>query len=549
MQIKKPEFSFDAKSAFDYQLLAAIAILALMSSVFVGADFTRPAQVLSLIASNLFAFTVLFFFVFVTKKFVLFLKVEKFSLATVTLYGAVVGMAKGALTGIGMVWAGVEPGLLFSISSRVWQTLMIGLLLIPAAAFLANLRHRFSLERESLLSERVRRESSDSYYSDSLREIVALAKTKLRSATSIGDKEHLAAQVRDIVSNQLRPLSHEIWAREAKLRPGYGFKSLINEAIIKEVYRPVLVPLLWMITTFIPYILFFGYPDGAALSLARSLALVVIFLIAGKIRVRTVRTAWLKFALVVFAAMLIHQYLNELVVGYPAFPLELLGIPVSNMIWIAELMLLSGMIRVFIARGKDVRSALNELVGSNSDMEVWQKQAMMQDRALAQFLHGHLQSRLMATAIRLEQERGVQTLPEDIDLVERVLEDSIARFSNPKNMTLREMEKELLKSWSGLIELEINLRAKSAEVRQVNTIYEVVDEAITNALRHGFAEKISVDIAQEANSFVITIIDDGTGPRSGQKGLGSYFFDSVALDWRLARGDEVGSVLRVTLAG
>ncbi len=545
---KKLTFSFDAKSAFDYQLLAGIASLALMSSIFVGADFTRPVQVLSLLASNIFAFALLFLVVWLTKQIVIYLKIEKFNLLVVVVYGGLIGMGKGALTGIGMVWAGVEPGILFSISSRVWQTLMIGILLVPAAAFLANLRFRFSQERQQLLSEKVRRESSESYYSESLREIVAQAKEKLRSASSLQAKEQLAAQIRDIVSQDLRPLSHEIWAREAARRPGFGFKSLVDEAIIFEVYRPFLVPFLWMVTTFIPYILFFGFPDGAYLSLARAVSLTVIFYLASLVKVSSLRAAWVKFGLVVVFAMFVHQFLNEIVVGYPAFPLELLGIPVSNLILITQLMLLSGLIRVFISRGNEVRSELKDLVGKDSDLEKWQQQAMMKDRRLAQFLHGHLQSRLMATAIRLEQERGVQTLPEDIDLVERVLEDSVARFTSPKSESLSNLKDELDRSWSGLIDLKLDFRVDEISTEAVNTLSELIDEAITNSLRHGFAQSVKVEVFREDGNLVLKVTDDGTGPRAGAKGLGSYFFDSVALDWRLERG-VVGSVLRVVFAG
>lgn len=548
MPTKKLNFSFEAKSAFDYQLLAGIASLALMSSIFVGADFTRPAQVISLLASNIFAFTVLFLVVWSTKQIVLAWKVERLSLFAVVLFGALIGMGKGALTGIGMVWAGVEPGLLFSISSRVWQTLMIGILLVPAAAFLANLRFRFNEERQQLLSEKVRRDSSDSYYADSLVEIVANAKKKLRTAKSLAAKEQLADQIRNIVSQDLRPLSHQIWAREAARRPGYGFRSLLNEAVIKEVYRPFLVPILWLVTTFIPYILFFGFPDGAYLSGARAMSLTVIFYLASLIKVPNLTLAWIKFGLVALLAIVVHQLLNEIVVGYPVFPIELIGIPISNLIWIVQLMLLSGIIRVFITRGKEIRSELRDLVEEGSSLEDWQKQALIKDRQLAQFLHGHLQSRLMATAIRLEQEKGVQTLPEDIDLVERVLEDSVARFISPRSKTLSDLKEELNKSWSGLIDLELNFMVDQLAPSTVNTLSELIDEGITNALRHGFAHKVRVELFRESGNLVLTIADDGTGPRSGTKGLGSYFFDSVALDWRLDRG-EVGSVLRVVFAG
>jgi hypothetical protein len=539
-------FRFESKSAFDYQILAGVASLALISSIFLGADFLRPYQVFSLLLANIFSFTVLFVIVFVVKKSLAHFEVKSFGIAAAVAMGAIIGTGKGALTGAGLYWLGIESELSTAIYSRAWQTLILGAILIPVAFFLSNLRSQFAEERTTLLLEKVRRESSDSYYAESLREVIGSIKQRLKSITGTAAKEDLAREIRRIVSEEIRPLSHEIWARESRRTPGFGFRSLISEAVFKESYRPFLIPLVWMVTTLIPYIAYFGYPEGAYLGFWRAALFALILLAAWFVPVKKLWQAWLKFSTVVLGTTVLHQTLNQAVANIPTFSIELIGNPLSNLVWIAELMLLSGIIRVFFARGRGIRSELQDLVGFEKDLESWQSQTILKDRKLAQFLHGHLQARLVATAIQLEQ--GNESSIDDMQLVDRVLDDSLYKFSSQAPENLVELRQGLLETWSGILEIRVNFETREPRAKLLGTLSEVIDEAITNSLRHGFAEKVSIFLHNDGSNVVLVVSDDGIGPRAGARGLGSHFLDSVALDWALEAGD-VGARLRVVFAG
>ena len=77
--------------------------------------------------------------------------------------------------------------------------------------------------------------------------------------------------------------------------------------------------------------------------------------------------------------------------------------------------------------------------------------------------------------------------------------------------------------------------------KQLEEVREVMNEGIANALRHGFASRVTVTLGPGPE---ITISDDGTGPRDGVPGLGSTFFDSISQDWQLSATDA-GSILRL----
>lgn len=51
-------------------------------------------------------------------------------------------------------------------------------------------------------------------------------------------------------------------------------------------------------------------------------------------------------------------------------------------------------------------------------------------------------------------------------------------------------------------------------------IYRIIQEGLTNAIRHGKADRIEIDISKLHNIITVTIQDNGTGCRNIKKGFG-----------------------------
>jgi anti-sigma regulatory factor (Ser/Thr protein kinase) len=83
-----------------------------------------------------------------------------------------------------------------------------------------------------------------------------------------------------------------------------------------------------------------------------------------------------------------------------------------------------------------------------------------------------------------------------------------------------------------------------SESKELETIREVINEGIANAVRHGFATEVSITVADGSE---IVIIDNGTGPRDGKAGLGSAYFSSVSTSWSL-QATPAGAKLTVNLS-
>jgi anti-sigma regulatory factor (Ser/Thr protein kinase) len=105
------------------------------------------------------------------------------------------------------------------------------------------------------------------------------------------------------------------------------------------------------------------------------------------------------------------------------------------------------------------------------------------------------------------------------------------------------------KSWLGFLDLEISQSGSSLKAlpqSAINSVAQVIDEAIGNAWRHGKATEMKISVAKAGRQLKLTAKDNGVGPLNGQKGLGSALYDSVAGSaWSLEK--RVGSGTTLTL--
>ena len=74
----------------------------------------------------------------------------------------------------------------------------------------------------------------------------------------------------------------------------------------------------------------------------------------------------------------------------------------------------------------------------------------------------------------------------------------------------------------------------------------VAEEGVANAVRHGFASSVKISFVYSDSDLIISIRDDGTGPRQGLPVIGTAFFTAISDDWVL-KDTGSGSVLRLVL--
>ena len=84
-----------------------------------------------------------------------------------------------------------------------------------------------------------------------------------------------------------------------------------------------------------------------------------------------------------------------------------------------------------------------------------------------------------------------------------------------ENNTLKEALIKIIREYEAISNLEIHLRYEwdniDLDIAKEDIVFRVIQESITNSVRHGHAKPIGIDLLEEEEAYVMTIQDDGVG--------------------------------------
>lgn len=165
-------------------------------------------------------------------------------------------------------------------------------------------------------------------------------------------------------------------------------------------------------------------------------------------------------------------------------------------------------------------------------------------RELGLVLHGSVQASLTRAAIVLDrwgETLDPQTLPAVISEVGAALDGVVSALDLRDHLQvgLEAVVRDRLRLWDGAIDCRASISEEAAAATDgavAKVVGEVVGEAVTNAVRHGQAETVEVDVALEGDWICVRVWDDGLGPvgtRHLGAGLGTLGDSGVS--WSLER--------------
>ena len=172
----------------------------------------------------------------------------------------------------------------------------------------------------------------------------------------------------------------------------------------------------------------------------------------------------------------------------------------------------------------------------------------------AVFIHGKILTRLAATSLKLE----TAVKRDDSLSFNESIKSLLSFLSNPETdfvFKLHDLETEIdsrLSPWRGLIEVSLHIDQSIRSMRhsRVREVGQVIEELISNSIRHGKASKISLKITASGDKEIqIESVDDSIiAPSMANKnsGLGTVIFN-LASDgrWEIVRD---GLLTRFTLS-
>ena len=175
-------------------------------------------------------------------------------------------------------------------------------------------------------------------------------------------------------------------------------------------------------------------------------------------------------------------------------------------------------------------------------------------RELAKYLHGTIQSRLMASAMALEKagrKGDKKALERELaQAYESLRVPSAAYFAAPEANFKAEINK-VVSKWNDLVKIKVKIDKGIGDVDSAKSqeIGNAINEGISNSFRHGHASNVSISIDKDKFGIRVLVIDDGDGPMGGKGGLGTEWFNAISgSSWSLVPGKgNKGAILELRI--
>ena len=368
----------------------------------------------------------------------------------------------------------------------------------------------------------------------------------LQEQVQIGDAKTIAQKLNAMLTEEVRPISDSLAEEAKKLQikiPKVVIERLPDPNVridLADTIRPVaasmMVFMAWLMISQIVL------PNATALDV---LFASITFLIA--------------LSLVKFLTKPLKQLNRNQLFLWSAFPGYLAAIPGYLLLYqiphdemgkvlLPTFLVFGGFTNIIfcyaliLERGrKAVESRLKDVV-QNFEVEnkLFEQKLWVAKHAWYTLLHGEVQSALTAASMRAAAKSELDStdrakIAEDLGRASRAL-------ANPSNVQvdLFESLEALKETWLGIIDIKLEVSPQALKAINESSelpivLNEVLKESVTNAVRHGGAKNIIIEIGLlETGNLEIIARNDGSRPlKESADGVGSKIFSTLCLSTSL----------------
>jgi signal transduction histidine kinase len=377
------------------------------------------------------------------------------------------------------------------------------------------------------------------------------------------DKKALASEVKSLLQDQVRPISNSFrTSAKALANPNLG-KSVSRLSLFRlpSLVQPYLALRPFLIALSMFAILPFGlyaFEDDSWITTGMGISAVVyvaILFIRFLLSKAEPMPLWVGSASLIVMEVLLLLVIGELLTfaGFPDRSLP--GVMV-----IVTIVLLAAVAFTAITAVQDYNrdDFISQLKKNNNrierDLAILNQRLWVERREWALRIHGTIQASLTAALARLSQPGGLNK--KDVTLVREHIGQARKGLSqnNSNAFNLADALKETTKTWRGILEIKTDFRSPAAKTLLSDRwasvcANEIIKESVSNSMRHGKAEKVTIRFESAQPGFIEIIAeDDGKGlPRQFKPGLGSQLLDEIAFPWSLVKRPEGGTILRARI--
>ena len=142
-------------------------------------------------------------------------------------------------------------------------------------------------------------------------------------------------------------------------------------------------------------------------------------------------------------------------------------------------------------------------------------------RRLSQKLHGAVQSDVLALQLSIDAAQTIDSVELE-DEVLTIIEKARDEFLADTELSLANRLKSLTDQWAFVAEVVVTNSCQDLSPLQESVCFMLIQEAVTNSVRHGSATSIEVKLSSEKPGvFNLSVVDNGTGPLAKSSKLGS----------------------------
>lgn len=457
-----------------------------------------------------------------------------FSPSLVLGVAVVIGILKAVFTTFFLNLLALETDPYQHLVSRLPGAVTASLITITSISMFASMAMIYRAEQQRILLSRVSKQQSalTSAVFEELEGWLAELHSQSTLERNLGDSRGLILRM---LEEKIKPLSKEIWARESKGLRSFEFKDLLQQTVFQDPYPAFLLALLLpFVTPIWPAIISGDWAQVGVEGLqitAIWAAFTILNSLKGKLKkpILAIATGGVIALVAALAGYAIPVILGEESPASSVFTMIFLGgfLPTMALVFGFG----KSFISASIEQDKHQQNELNDLSAWNTT----ELDAILASRELAAALHGKIQNQMLLSVSRISA--GETTLVQELDEVEELVNSLKISIYDGSNVPIQE----LIDSFSEFIKVEIS--SPSPEIPRAKA--RIIEEAISNAYRHGRASMVNVSLDLEQSHLVVA--DNGLGPTNGARGLGSVIYDSAG-NWELLALKNGGSQLNLHFA-
>ena len=529
-------------------VLVGIPIVVILSVMFAG-DYTWDQYILTFLRNILIFGYVLIVSELARRTIFSRIKQQPANPLLVLSFGALLGATVYLLT--------EATGLLLSVPvepvgvGSILISALIGSFVVALGSLLEKLRRwsrirrRLNLERQADAVDKEQIAAQLSMVFSDLSADVSRKFNELRMNRAITSKESLER----VITECIKPLSRSLTSLTRPTARYFVIRGTTSEALA---LRPFQAPTAVALVFSAGFLLVNALLGNGNLALEPAL---IGFLIVSVVLNFSERL-WPKFgrgkgllAIVTVASALaaIVTPINQYYLLSSFEPVRLLAGWLLNLTVIATILVISATVAY---RPKSTNSEYAQILDANAGGALRQAFNALIYRRLSQKLHGAVQSDVLALQLSIddsllsaskELERNV------LEIIEKARQDFLSETEKP----LGERLEELAEMWSFVAKIEISNSCENLSALQENVCFMVIQEAVTNSVRHGSADLIEVHLSSdEPGCFQLYVIDNGTGPigkgskpGAGLKVLSALTEDEYSLGFNINGGARLSATI------